>query len=65
MDPWAGIPTPHELHREAVLSAMLFCYTTGPVGSYLRRFRRRAPTRATNIKMAPKNAAIPAMYQMV
>jgi len=60
--PFAGTARPQEEQRRSTRVAIRSRSFTGQ-----RRVapRRRAATRVANIKMAPKNAAIPAMYHNV
>lgn len=57
--PFAGTARPHDVQRSSTETSI----TNVP---HLRAgLRRRAATRVTNIKMAPKNATAPVTYQIV
>ena len=61
--PFAGTVRPHEEHRNSIRADIMLSRSC--TGQRRVAPRRRAATRDANIKMAPKNATIPATYQSV
>lgn len=59
--PGLGTARPHEVHRRSVVD----CMGSADRAYFFEAPRRRAPTRAPNIKSAPKNATAPVTYQSV
>lgn len=59
--PGLGTALPQEVHRRSVVD----CMERADCAYFFEAPRRRAPTRAPNIKSAPMNATAPATYHSV